>query len=94
MAANLMLTVDFTAEDDWSHNARFLSLEWSGVEQTVWAQCNSEPWPEPQSIRYIANGDGTITAQTDRARYTFRVYNGGGIDWSARTYCIGGEAVS
>ena len=22
------------------------------------------------------------------------VYNGGGIDWSARTYCIGGEAVS
>ena len=94
MAANLMLTVDFTAENDWSSNARFLSMEWSGVEQTVWAQCSSEPWPEPQFIQYTANGDGTITAQTDRARYTFRVYNGGGIDWSARTYCIGGEAVS
>ena len=91
--ANRLLTIDFTAEDDWSSNARFFAIDWPGTTIT------SDDLPETPAYTWAyANDNGTITATgsvdgTPAVQYTFSIYNGSDLKWDARTVCTGGKSL-
>ncbi len=92
--ANRWLTIDFTAEDDWSSNARFFAADWPGTTIT------SDDLPEtPDYTWEYANDNGTITATgsvdgTPTVQYTFTIYKGTDLKWDARTVCTGGTSLA
>ena len=91
--ANRLLTIDFTAEDDWSSNARFFAIDWPGTTATA------DDLPETPAYTWAyANNNGTITATgsvdgTPAVQYTFSIYNGSDLKWDARTVCTGGKSL-
>lgn len=91
--ANMLLTIDFTTEDDWSSNARFFAADWPGYGTAAPAL------PEtPDYTWEYANDNGTITATgsvdgTPAVQYTFTIYNGTDLKWDARTVCTGGKTL-
>lgn len=92
-AANMLLTIDFTTQDDWSSNTRFFAADWPGYGDTVPAL------PETPDYTWAYERDGdTVTATasadgTPAVQYTFTVYNGTDLQWDARTVCTGGESL-
>ncbi len=93
MPANMLLTIDFTEEDDWSSNARFFAADWPGYGAAAPAL------PETPAYTWeYANDNGTITATgsvdgTPAVQYTFTIYNGSDLKWDARTVCTGGKTL-
>ena len=93
MPANMLLTIDFTEEDDWSSNARFFAADWPGCGDTAPAL------PETPTYTWAyANDNGTITAigsvdGTPTVQYTFTIYKGTDLKWDARTVCTGGKSL-
>ena len=91
--ANRLLTIDFTAEDDWSSNARFFAIDWPGTTATA------DDLPETPAYTWAyANNNGTITATGSvdgipAVQYTFSIYNGSDLKWDARTVCTGGKSL-
>lgn len=103
--ANKFLTIDFTPEDDWSMNIRFLPQDWPGFSEeeirTYNAELESLSVPGYDSADFswqFSREDEQITAQltlpdgTISQTYTFAVHEG--FDaftvWNGRTYCING----
>ena len=90
---NRLLTIDFTAEDDWNSNARFFAIDWPGTTATA------DDLPETPAYTWAyANNNGTITATgsvdgTPAVQYTFSIYNGSDLKWDARTVCTGGKSL-
>ena len=93
MPANMLLTIDFTEEDDWSSNARFFAADWPGLGDTA------PDLPETPTYTWeYANDNGTITATgsvdgTPTVQYTFTIYDGTDLKWDARTVCTGGKTL-
>ena len=94
MLANMLLTIDFTEEDDWSSNVRFFAADWPGLGAAA------PDLPEtPYYTWEYANDNGTITATgsvdgTPAVQYTFTIYNGTDLKWDARTVCTGGTGLA
>jgi beta-lactamase regulating signal transducer with metallopeptidase domain len=92
--ANMMLTIDFTEEDDWSNNIRFFAADWPGT--TVLA----EDLPDTPYYAWEYEGDGkTVTATgsvdgTPAVQYTFSVYPGTELKFDARTVIVGGHSLT
>ncbi len=91
--ANMLLTIDFTTEDDWYSNARFFALDWPGYGDTAPAL------PDTPTYTWAYERDGdTLTATgsvdgTPAVQYTFTVYKGTDLKWDARTVCTGGKSL-
>ena len=91
--ANMLLTIDFTEEDDWSSNVRFFAADWPGLGTTAPALPDT-----PTYTWEYANDNGTITATgsvdgTPTVQYTFTIYKGTDLKWDARTVCTGGKTL-
>lgn len=92
--ANMMLTIDFTEEDDWSNNIRFFAADWPGT--TVLA----EDLPDTPYYAWEYEGDGkavTATGSVDgtpAVQYTFSVYPGTELKFDARTVIVGGHSLT
>lgn len=92
--ANMLLTIDFTTEDDWSSNARFFALGWPGFGDTAPAL------PDTPAYTWAYARDGeTLTATgsvdgTPAVQYTFAIYPGTDLKWDARTVCTGGRSLT
>ena len=90
----MMLTIDFTEEDDWSNNIRFFTADWPGT--TVLA----EDLPDTPYYAWEYEGDGkTVTATgsvdgTPAVQYTFSVYPGTELKFDARTVIVGGHSLT
>ena len=92
--ANMLLTIDFTIEDDWSSNARFFALDWPGFGNTAPALPDTPAY----TWAYVRDGE-TLTATgsvdgTPAVQYTFAIYPGTDLKWDARTVCTGGRSLT
>lgn len=100
---NLILTIDFTTEDDWTMNTRFLPRQWQGFTaengEAYAANLDSGAVPgyEGQNTGWQFGWDGdTLVAKLNgdagyaTQKYRFQVYEGA-WSWDSRTVCVGGE---
>lgn len=100
---NLILTIDFTTENDWSHNNRFLERLWPGFEQenlkkyAAGLGSGAVPGFEGQNTGWQFGWDGdTLVAKLNGVagyatqKYRFQVFDGS-WSWDGRTVCVGGE---
>lgn len=91
--ANAVLTIDFTTENDWSNNTRFVAADWPGTAVTA------DDLPATPDYTWEYETDGTTvtaTGSVDGApavRYTFAIYPGTELKWDARTVCTGGQSL-
>lgn len=103
---NRILTIDFTAEDDWYGNQRFLSAEWPGftVEsiEKYSAGLDSCAVPgyagEDTVWQFDWDGDILVARMNSESgqvlqEYHFRIYEGF-APWNGRAYCVGGQPVA
>lgn len=103
---NLLLTIDFTQEDDWSNNQRFLSAEWPGFsagkveEYTAGLDGGAVPGYQGLHTGWQFGWEDDILVVKMQGQngntlqeYRFRTYEGFDA-WNGRTYCIGGEALA
>lgn len=103
---NLILTIDFTPENDWSNNGRFLPGEWPGFSAenievyTDGLDGGAVPGYHKQSTGWQFGWDGDIlnvkmNSDDGHAlqRYRFRTCDGFAA-WNGRTYCIAGESLA
>lgn len=87
-SANMVMTIDFTTEDDWSSNVRFFPADWTAPEAVT--------LPDTPDYTWTYESDGKTITATGTAEsgegvcYTFTVYNGSDLKWDARTVCTGG----
>ena len=104
--ANLILTIDFTPENDWSSNGRFLAGEWPGFSAenievyTANLDSGAVPGYRKQGAGWQFRWDGDILnvkmngdGDYDVQRYRFRTCDGFAA-WNGRTYCIAGEPLA
>lgn len=103
---NRILTIDFTAEDDWYGNQRFLSAEWPGftVESIEKYSAGLDSCAVPgyagEDTVWQFDWDGDIlvarmNSESGQAlqEYRFQVYEGF-APWNGRAYCVGGQPVA
>lgn len=103
---NRILTIDFTAEDDWYGNQRFLSAEWPGftVEsiEKYSAGLDSCAVPgyrgEDTDWQFQWDGDTLVAHMNSEngqalQEYRFQVYEGF-APWNGRAYCVGGQPIA
>lgn len=103
---NRILTIDFTAEDDWYGNQRFLSAEWPGFTaesiEKYSAGLESCAVPgyagEDTGWRFDWDGDTLVASMNSESgqvlqEYRFRIYEGF-APWNGRTYCVGGQPMA
>lgn len=101
--ANLLLTIDFTREDDWSHNNRFLEERWPGfseesIEQyTAGLDSGAVPGYDGQRTGWQFGWDGdTLVAKLNSAagystqEYRFQLYEGF-MTLDGRAVCVSGQ---
>ena len=101
--ANRILTIDFTAENDWSGNQRFLSAEWPGFSAenlgnyTAGLDDSAVPGYEGRNTDWQFEWDGDILVARMKdengsvlQQYSFRTCEGFAA-WNGRTYCVGGQ---
>lgn len=102
---NRLLTIDFTAEDDWYGNQRFLSAEWPGFPSEningYFAGLDSGAVPgydsENTGWQFRWEGDTLVAGMHNESgsavqEYRFQVYEGFAT-WNGRTYCVGGRSL-
>lgn len=100
---NRLLTIDFTAEDDWYGNQRFLSAEWPGFPSEkiddYLAGLDSGAVPgydgEKTVWQFRWEGDTLVARMSNESgyavqEYRFQVYEGF-APWNGRAYCVGGQ---
>ena len=100
---NRILTIDFTAENDWSGNQRFLSAEWPGFSAenlgnyTAGLDDSAVPGYEGRNTDWQFEWDGDILVARMKdengsvlQQYSFRTCEGFAT-WNGRTYCVGGQ---
>lgn len=100
---NRLLTIDFTAEDDWYGNQRFLSAEWPGFPSEniddYLAGLDSGAVPgyvgENTGWQFRWEGDTLVARMSNESgyavqEYRFQVYEGF-APWNGRAYCVGGQ---
>lgn len=100
---NRLLTIDFTAEDDWYGNQRFLSAEWPGFPSEniddYLAGLDSGAVPgyvgENTGWQFRWEGDNLVARMSNESgyavqEYRFQVYEGF-APWNGRAYCVGGQ---
>lgn len=100
---NRLLTIDFTAEDDWYGNQRFLSAEWPGFPSEkiddYLAGLDSGAVPgyvgENTGWQFRWEGDTLVARMSNESgyavqEYRFQVYEGFAL-WNGRAYCVGGQ---
>ena len=100
---NRLLTIDFTAEDDWYGNQRFLSAEWPGFPSEkiddYLAGLDSGAVPgyigENTGWQFRWEGDTLVARMSNEngyavQEYRFQVYEGF-APWNGRAYCVGGQ---
>lgn len=103
---NLILTIDFTAEDDWTLNTSFLSKKWPGFPEenlekyTAGLDSCAVPGYAGEDTVWQFDWDGdTLVARMNSEsgqvlqEYRFRVYEGF-APWNGRTYCVGGQPMA
>lgn len=100
---NRILTIDFTAEDDWSGNQRFLSAEWPGFAAenieayTSGLDSGSVPGYQGQNTgwQFGWDGDTLVAKLSSEAGYTAQEYRfqtcEGFSPWNGRTFCVEGK---
>ncbi len=101
--ANRILTIDFTAENDWSGNQRFLSAEWPGFSAenlgnyTAGLDDSAVSGYEGRNTDWQFEWDGDILVARMKdengsvlQQYSFRTCEGFAA-WNGRTYCVGGQ---
>lgn len=101
--ANRILTIDFTVENDWSGNQRFLSAEWPGFTAenieayTAGLGSSSLPGYQGQKTGWQFHwDDDTLVAKlstdtgTTTQEYRFKICEGF-APWNGRTFCTGGK---
>lgn len=100
---NRLLTIDFTAEDDWYGNQRFLSAEWPGFPseniEDYFAGLDSGAVPgydgENTVWQFRWEGDTLVAGMHNESgyavqEYRFQVYEGFAT-WNGRACCVGGQ---
>lgn len=100
---NRLLTIDFTAEDDWYGNQRFLSVEWPGFPSEniddYLAGLDSGAVPgyvgENTGWQFRWEGDTLVARMSNESgyavqEYRFQVYEGF-APWNGRACCVGGQ---
>lgn len=103
---NRILTIDFTAEDDWYGNQRFLSAEWPGFtvesieKYTAGLDSCAVPGYAGEDTVWQFDWDGDIlvarmNSESGQAlqEYRFQVYEGFAT-WDGRAYCVGGQPIA
>lgn len=103
---NRLLTIDFTAEDDWYGNQRFLSAEWPGFSteniEKYSARLDSGALPgyrgEDTDWQFRWDGDTLVARMNSESgqalqEYRFQVYEGFAT-WDGRAYCVGGQPIA
>ena len=104
--ANRLLTIDFTAEDDWYSNQRFFAWDWPGYApeqlETYRAGLESGAVPgyagDDTAWQFAWDGDVLTATMLDAGgravqAYTFVRYDGF-ASWDGRTVCTGGRALA
>lgn len=102
---NRLLTIDFTAEDDWYGNQRFLSAEWPGFPSEkiddYLAGLDRGAVPgyvgENTSWQFRWEGDTLVASMHNESgyavqEYRFQVYEGF-APWNGRAYCVEGQTL-
>lgn len=103
---NLLLTIDFTQEDDWSHNDRFLERLWPGFSaeniEKYTAGLDGSAIPgyggENTGWQFDWDGDTLVAKLKSEAgyatqEYRFQLYEGFMV-WNGRAVCVGGQPLS
>ena len=103
---NRLLTIDFTAEDDWYSNQRFFAWDWPGFTpeqlETYRAGLESGAVPgyagDDTAWQFAWDGDTLTATMLDAGgravqAYTFVLYDGF-ASWDGRTVCTGGRALA
>lgn len=103
---NRILTIDFTAEDDWYGNQRFLSAEWPGFsaenieKYSAGLDGGAVPGYRGEDTDWQFQWDGdTLVARMNSENgqalqeYRFQVYEGF-APWNGRAYCVGGQPIA
>lgn len=103
---NLILTIDFTTEDDWTLNTSFLSKKWPGfsaenLEKYIAGQSGGAvPGYRGEDTDWQFRWDGdTLVARMNSEsgqalqEYRFQVYEGF-APWNGRAYCVGGQLIA
>ena len=104
---NRILTIDFTAENDWSGNQRFLSAEWPGFTaeniEAYTANLGSGAVPGYNGLhtgwQISLDGDELVAKLNgdggySAQEYRFRLYDGFFAAWDGRTYCVEGRPLN
>lgn len=103
---NLILTIDFTAEDDWTLNTSFLAQKWPGfsaenLEKYI-AGLSGGAVPgyrgEDTDWQFQWDGDTLVARMNSESgqalqEYRFQVYEGF-APWNGRAYCVGGQPIA
>lgn len=103
---NLILTIDFTAEDDWTLNTSFLAQKWPGfsaenLEKYI-AGLSGGAVPgyrgEDTDWQFQWDGDTLVARMNGESgqalqEYRFQVYEGF-APWNGRAYCVGGQPIA
>ena len=103
---NRLLTIDFTAEDDWYGNQRFLSAEWPGFalenleKYIAGLDRGAVPGYDGENTVWQFQWEGDTLAATMSnesgyavQEYRFQVYEGF-APWNGRAYCVGGQPLN
>lgn len=103
---NLILTIDFTAEDDWTLNTSFLSKRWPGfpaeniAKYSTGLDSGAVPGYRGEDTDWQFQWDGdTLVARMNSEsgqalqEYRFQVYEGFAT-WDGRAYCVGGQPIA
>lgn len=100
---NRILTIDFTAENDWSGNQRFLSAEWPGFTaeniEAYTANLGSGAVPGYNGLhtgwQISWDGDELVAKLNGDGGYSAQEYRfrlcDGFAAWNGRTYCVEGR---
>lgn len=103
---NLILTIDFTTEDDWTLNTSFLSKKWPGFSaeniEKYSSGLDSGAVPgyrgEDTDWQFQWDGDTLVARMNSESgqalqEYRFQVYEGFAT-WDGRAYCVGGQPIA
>lgn len=103
---NRLLTIDFTAEDDWYDNQRFLSTKWPGFsaenieKYSAGLDSGAVPGYRGEDTDWQFQWDGvTLVARMNGEsgqalqEYRFQLYEGF-APWNGRAYCVGGQPIA
>ncbi|WP_303926168.1 hypothetical protein [Subdoligranulum variabile] len=103
---NRLLTIDFTAEDDWYDNQRFLSTKWPGFsaenieKYSAGLDSGAVPGYRGEDTDWQFQWDGvTLVARMNGEsgqalqEYRFQLYEGV-APWNGRAYCVGGQPIA